>query len=125
MGFVRRGNKRNFDCIIIDEIDNICIDNIKNITELLDNFYGYKFFKVCLFIYIYNDLVKLNKKLLEKVKFNDVKHQISVLSTKKQKIETLFKNAKKIFGNLKTLAKKTYFLSEHLNTFIKFRLKRV
>ena len=43
MGTVGRGKKRNFDCIIIDEIDNICIDNIKNITELLDNFHGYKF----------------------------------------------------------------------------------
>ena len=32
MGLVGRGNKRDFDCIIIDEIDNICIDNIKNIT---------------------------------------------------------------------------------------------
>lgn len=33
---------RYFECIIIDEIDNICIDNIKNLTELLDDFPGYK-----------------------------------------------------------------------------------
>ena len=40
MGIPGRGRNRGFDCIIIDEIDNIYIDNIKNITELLDIFYG-------------------------------------------------------------------------------------
>ena len=123
MGLVGRGNKRNFDCIIIDEIDNICIDNIKNITELLDNFHGYKFLEY-VYLFIYNDLVKLNKEMLEKVEFNDVKHQISVLATKKQIIETLFKNAKKEFQNLETLAKKNIYLPEHLKTFINFRLKK-
>lgn len=34
---------RKFETIIIDEIDNICIDNIMNQTQLLDNFKGYKF----------------------------------------------------------------------------------
>ena len=123
MGLVGRGNKRNFDCIIIDEIDNICIDNIKNITELLDNFHGYKFLEY-VYLFIYNDLVKLNNEMLEKVEFNDVKHQISVLATKKQIIETLFKNAKKEFQNLETLAKKNIYLPEHLKTFINFRLKK-
>ena len=123
MGLVGRGNKRNFDCIIIDEIDNICIDNIKNITELLDNFHGYKFLEY-VYLFIYNDLVKLNKKKLEEVEFNEVMHQINVLATKKQMVEELFKNAKKEL-NLETLAKeKKIFLPEHLNTFIKFRLKK-
>ena len=47
------------------------------------------------YLFIYNDFVKLNKERLEKVQFNDVKHQINVLETKKQIIETLFKNVKK------------------------------
>lgn len=38
LGISGRGDKRGFDCIIIDEIDNICLDNIKNMTELVDNF---------------------------------------------------------------------------------------
>ena len=42
LGAPGRKADRNFDCIIIDEIDNICIDNIKNLTELLDDFPGYK-----------------------------------------------------------------------------------
>ena len=42
IGSKGRGN-RNFDIIIIDEIDNICLYNIMNQTELLDNFKGYKF----------------------------------------------------------------------------------
>ena len=43
LGISGRGDKRGFDCIIIDEIDNICLDNIKNMTELVDNFKGYKY----------------------------------------------------------------------------------
>ena len=43
MEMVGRGKRRTYDCLIIDEIDNICIDNIKNITELLDDFHGYRF----------------------------------------------------------------------------------
>ena len=105
--------------LLLMKLDNICIDNIKNITELLDNFHGYKFLEY-VYLFIYNDLVKLNNEMLEKVEFNDVKHQISVLATKKQIIETLFKNAKKKFGNLETLAKKIY-LPEHLNTLFRFK----
>ena len=37
-----RGN-RPFHYIIIDEIDNICIDNLRNIVELIDNFPGFKY----------------------------------------------------------------------------------
>ena len=43
MGIMGRGKERKFDCIIIDEIDNIALDNLKNTTELLDSFHGYKF----------------------------------------------------------------------------------
>ena len=49
---------RGFDCIIIDEIDNICIDNIKNITELLDDFPGYKVIEY-IYIFIYSQLIKI------------------------------------------------------------------
>ena len=57
IGSKGRGN-RNFDIIIIDEIDNICLDNIMNQTELLDNFKGYKFLEyIYLFIIIYNKYV--------------------------------------------------------------------
>ena len=82
MGLVGRGNKRNFDCIIIDEIDNICIDNIKNITELLDNFHGYKFLEY-VYLFIYNELVKLDKKIWEEVSFDEIKHELYVLAQKK------------------------------------------
>jgi preprotein translocase subunit SecA len=43
MGIVGRGSDRPYDCIIIDEIDNILIGNLKNTTELLDKFNGNKF----------------------------------------------------------------------------------
>ena len=53
-----RKSDRGFDCIIIDEIDNICIDNIKNITELLDDFPGYKVIEY-IYLFIYNQLIKI------------------------------------------------------------------
>ena len=49
IGTKGRGD-RNFDVIIIDEIDNICLDNIMNQTQLLDNFKGYKFLE---YIYLF------------------------------------------------------------------------
>ena len=96
MGLVERGNKRNFDCIIIDEIDNICIDNIKNITELLDNFHGYKFLEY-VYLFIYNELVKLDKKIWEEVSFDEIKHELYVLAQKKIIIDELIKISKKEF----------------------------
>ena len=74
MGIAGRGRKRGFDCIIIDEIDNICIDNIKNITELLDNFHGYKFLEY-IYLFILSEIKKLNKKIMiksnkDKFKYN-------------------------------------------------------
>ena len=63
MGKKGRGN-RPFDYIIIDEIDNICIDNLRNIVELIDNFPGYKYLEY-LYLYIYkelNDKVNILKK---------------------------------------------------------------
>ena len=124
MGLVGRGKKRSYDCIIIDEIDNICIDNIKNITELLDNFHGYKFLEYA-YLFIYNELVKIDKELMEKVEFNEIKHEIGVLSTKKQIIETLTKIAEKELGDLKALSKKkNIFIPEHLSNFIKCRIQK-
>lgn len=60
LGAPGRKADRNFDCIIIDEIDNICIDNIKNLTELLDDFPGYKLMEY-IYIYIYNLLIKIDE----------------------------------------------------------------
>ena len=124
MGLVGRGNKRNFDCIIIDEIDNICIDNIKNITELLDNFHGYKFLEY-IYLFIYNEIVKIDREILKKVDYNEIKHEISVLATKKQIIDILVKKSQKEFGNLKSLSEnKKIYLPEHLINFIKCRIKK-
>lgn len=60
MGKKGRGN-RPFDYIIIDEIDNICIDNLRNIVELIDNFPGYKYLEY-IYLFIYQ---KLNNKIKE------------------------------------------------------------
>jgi len=59
MALIGRGNKRGFDCIIIDEIDNLCLDNIKNRTELIDTFKGYKYLDY-LHLIIYEELIKID-----------------------------------------------------------------
>ena len=59
LGAPGRKFERGYECIIIDEIDNICIDNIKNITELLDDFPGYKSLEY-IYIYIYCLLLKID-----------------------------------------------------------------
>ena len=59
LGAPGRKIDRDFECIIIDEIDNICIDNIKNITELLDDFPGYKSLEY-IYIFIYCELLKID-----------------------------------------------------------------
>ena len=124
MGLVGRGNKRNFDCIIIDEIDNICIDNIKNITELLDNFHGYKFLEY-IYLFIYNELVKLDKKIWEEVSFHEVKHELYVLAKKKDIIDELIKISKHEFKDLYYLSeKKNIYIPEHLQDFINIRIPK-
>ena len=66
MGKKGRGN-RPFDYIIIDEFDNICIDNLRNIVELIDNFPGFKYLE---FIYLF-----IYKTLKEKVDKFKSKHK--------------------------------------------------
>ena len=65
LGLTGRGDKRGFDCIIIDEIDNICLDNIKNMTELVDNFKGYKYLEYC-YLFIFNELLEIEKEYIGK-----------------------------------------------------------
>lgn len=62
LGKKGRGN-RPFDYIIIDEIDNICIDNLRNIVELIDNFPGFKYLE-----YLYFFIYKTLKKKVDKLK---------------------------------------------------------
>ena len=124
MNLVGRGTKRNFDCIIIDEIDNICIDNIKNITELLDNFHGCKFLEY-VYLFIYKELVKLDEEIKKEVQYDEVKYEIGILVKKKQIIDELIKRAKKEFCDLKSLSeRKKIYLPEHLSGFIKCRIKK-
>ena len=49
--------------IIIDEIDDIFLNNLKNnTTELLDNFHGYKFLEY-INSYLYNKLSEIDKNI--------------------------------------------------------------
>ena len=78
MGIRGRG-KRGFECIIIDEIDNICLDNIKNITEIIDNFKGYKYLEFC-YLTIYEELLKIAH--IKEEKRNKIKRLIDIVTPK-------------------------------------------
>ena len=61
MGKKGRGKERPFHFIIIDEIDNICLDNLRNIVELIDNFPGFGFLEF-LYLFIYDRLkIEINQ----------------------------------------------------------------
>ena len=102
LGKKGRGD-RPFDYIIIDEIDNICIDNLRNIVELVDNFPGYKYLEyLSLFIYRLltkkvNKLKKDNGKNFEKIlkeKAELILHEIN-----KNTREFLYSNKKLKFDD--------------------------
>ena len=123
MGIPGRGRKRGFDCIIIDEIDNICIDNIKNITELLDNFHGYKFLEY-VYLFIYKEIKKLDEKIWKESNYEKFKHDLTTFNDKDKIIEYLLEKSQKEFNDLDALSKnKKIYLPEHLQKFIRIRLK--
>ena len=111
MAIKGRGIKRLFNCIIIDEIDNIALDNLKNTTELLDSFHGYKFLEY-VYLFIYKKLKEITDKNKENI--NDKKDEI---------IKILRNETKKEFSDLEKLKKEKYvFIPEHLKEYIFKRL---
>ena len=125
MGIVGRGNKRPFDCIIIDEIDNICIDNIKNTTELLDNFHGYKFLEY-IYLYIYNQLLEIDKNIKQKLLIeNQIEnYQLFIFNNRNNIIEHLIELSKKELLDFNKLSEKNIIIPENLHSFVKMRIKK-
>lgn len=112
LGAPGRKIDRGFECIIIDEIDNICIDNIKNITELLDDFPGYKSLEY-IYIYIYCLLMKIDLEY----KQNDI-----VISIDKEKIINRLTNEFEDFLN-ESKKKDLIFYPTFLHDYILLRKK--
>ena len=113
LGISGRGDKRGFDCIIIDEIDNICLDNIKNMTELVDNFKGYKYLEYC-YLFIFNELLEIEKAYIG-IKKEDKK------SRKKEIIKKLYKNVCENFEKIPSCIKIQKYIK---NEYIKFKIKK-
>ena len=120
MGITGRGTKRPFDCIIIDEIDNICLDNIKNITELLDNFHGYKFLEY-IYLYIYDKLNEIDNEIKNNFSDND-EYLLDIAKNKNKIIEKLLKYSENELLDFKKLKDKNIIIPEHLENYIKLRL---
>ena len=113
IGTKGRGN-RKFDVIIIDEIDNICLDNIMNQTQLIDNFKGYKFLDY-IYIFIYYKLQQIC--FVENKNFD-----ISFLRNEKTAIvEKLLSIFDDFYNN--NFYTKTIKFPPHLHTFIQNRKK--
>ena len=127
MGLVGRGNNRPYDCIIIDEIDNICIDNIKNTTELLDNFHGYKFLEY-IYLYIYNQLLEIDKKIRQYMSYEKSKnsddYQLFISENRNNIIEKLIELSEKELLDFKKLMENNIVIPYNLHSFIRMRLKK-
>ena len=113
IGCKGRGN-RKFEVIIIYEIDNICLDNIMNQTQLIDNFKGYKFLEYFyLFIYYY----------LKQICFIECRNsgRKALQNNKASIAEKLLAKFNEFYSqNLNT---KTIKFPPHLHTFIQNRKK--
>ena len=113
LGLTGRGNKRGFDCIIIDEIDNICLDNIKNMTELVDNFKGYKYLEYC-YLFIFNELLEIEKEYIGKdLKYKKLK--------KKEIIEKLYEKVLERFEKLPSCIIIQKYIKDN---YIKYKIKK-
>ena len=93
-GILGRG-LRPFDCIIIDEIDNICIDNITNITQLLDNFPGYEF----LYFIYFEIFFEIYNYITNNTKNNQQINQENLIKIIKQKIYNIINTKYTNFPN--------------------------
>ena len=120
MGKKGRGN-RPFDYIIIDEIDNICIDNLRNIVELIDNFPGFKYLEY-LYLFIYKTLKKKvdefkkkNKENFEKKLKN--KAEIIIHQVSDETFKFLYYNKKLNYDNEKKI-----LIPENSYDFVKLRI---
>ena len=130
MGIIGRGTKRTFDCIIIDEIDNICLDNIKNITELLDDFHGYKFLEY-VYLYIFSELSEIDKNIKLNFKnqnYNNIQeidnYQSFIFNNKNNIIEKLIKLSREELLDFNKLSQKNIIIPEHLHDFIEKRIEK-
>ena len=130
MNIVGRGNNRPYDCIIIDEIDNICIDNIKNTTELLDNFQGYKFLEY-VYLFIYNQLSEIDQKikqyfLSEKSKSTNKidDYELYIINNKNNIINKLIELSKKNLLDFHKLEENNIVIPKCLHSFVKMRIKK-
>jgi len=113
LGNIGRGNKRGFDCIIVDEIDNICLDNIKNMTELTDSFRGYKYLEYC-YLVIFNELKQIDKKFIG---LNSEEKK----KRKKEIVEELYTNVSDKFNNIPSCIKIQKYMKEE---FINYKVKK-
>ena len=112
LGLTGRG-KRGFDCIIIDEIDNICLDNIKNMTELVDNFKGYKYLEYC-YLFIFNELLEIEKEYIGK----DLKYK------KLKKEEIIKKLYEKVLEQFEKLPSCIIIKKYIKDNYIKYKIKK-
>ena len=108
-----RGTKRKFDCIIIDEIDNIALDNLKNSTELLDSFHGYKFIEY-IYFFIFKQLLEIKKR--------GNYDSDTAIEKKEEIIKTLYEVSKRELLDIKSLNENNIYIPLHLHQYIKDRL---
>ena len=104
-------HQRGQQCIIIDEVDNMCIDNLSQSTQLVSQFGGYSSING-IYPLIYQNLNIIDKFILEG-KFPDITQD----NIKEKTIEKLKQTTEKIIQE--GIEQKIFVFPKHIEEFVK------
>ena len=102
--------QRGQQCIIIDEVDNMCIDNLSSATQLVSEFGGYGAIN-WIYPLIYQNLNLIDQFILEG-KFDDITED----NIKEKTIEKLIKTIEEIINE--GINKKIFIFPKHIEEFV-------
>ena len=107
--------EREQQCIIIDEVDNMCVDNLSAATQLVSEFGGYGAING-IYPLIYQNLNIIDQYILEG-KFPDITED----NIKEKTIEKLIKTTEKILND--GIKEKVFVFPKHIEEFAKNQVK--
>ena len=108
--------KRDFRCLIIDEVDSMCVDHLGSSTLLCSSFPSYEYLKI-IYIWIYNNLYLIDKNM-EDGNYEEIKDEES---RKKFIVEKLIDATKELIKK-NSILKDKLILPKNLHKFIEHQL---
>ena len=110
--------KRDFRCLIIDEVDSMCVDHLGSSTLLCSSFPSYEYLKI-IYIWIYSNLYLIEKNM-EEGNFEEIKDEES---REKFVVEKLIDVTKELIKQ-NSNSKDKLILPKNLHNFIECQLPK-